>query len=673
MTEGNNNLLCGRYQIIQELGRGGFGVTYLATDTYSNILCAIKKLDPLNADLETAKRFFHREVNILNTLQTNQQVPKFFDYLEEDNSYYIVEEYIEGTSLAELVHQKWPEYTVVNFLQQILSVLAYLHAKNIIHRDVKPSNLIIRKGDNRFVLIDFGSVKKLDSQYPSSQSSITQTMIGTPGYAPSEQMAGRPRFNSDIYALGLTAIQLLTGMHPRELRWNEKDNIILPSDINIDPSLNAILVKMVYNNPDHRYQSVNTVIEDLNKTKISSPPTQPPTYYTSDHRIILTNLRFIKIWQIPIVLILLVGIIAFIEFFHPFIRPIYYLYEANKLLDERQGEAALDKFTSLKQLQPNSPEVWKGRGDALFLLGRDFAALQSYNRAIFLEPKDQKLLVKILINKGKVLYKQQNYQEALDIYEKVLKIDNNNPEGLSGKSLSLLATGKRQEALQYLNQLKQIRPDDPRIWQEIGFAIEQSQGKQAAKEYFQEALLSYDDLLRFKSKNPIYWTDRGSILLKLNRPQDALDSYEKALNIDNNFYEALIGKGNALNVLGKASEALFAFKQASQVRPQDYLVWFNQGILLTQTLRNHEEAIKAFEQAIVLKGDFHPAWIGKALALLELKRYQEALLAIDKARDLQPKDPDIWDIRGEILKGLGKQQEANSSFYQAEKLRGEMP
>ncbi|MFB2769097.1 tetratricopeptide repeat protein [Pelatocladus sp. BLCC-F211] len=673
MTEGNNNLLCGRYQIIQELGRGGFGVTYLATDTSSNILCAIKKLDPLNADLETAKRFFHREVNILNTLQTNQQVPKFFDYLEEDNNYYIVEEYIEGTSLAELVHQKWPEYTVVNFLQQILSVLAYLHAKNIIHRDVKPSNLIIRKGDNRFVLIDFGSVKKLDSQYPSYQSSITQTMIGTPGYAPSEQMAGRPRFNSDIYALGLTAIQLLTGMHPRELRWDEKDNIILPSDINIDASLSAILAKMVYNNPDHRYQSVNTVIEDLNKTKISSPPTQPPTYYTSNHREVLTNLRFLKIWQIPVVLILLAGIIASIEFFHPFIRPIYYLHEANTLLDERQGEAALDKFNFLKQLQPNSPEVWKGRGDALFLLGRDFAALQSYNRAIFLQPKDQKLLVKILINKGKVLYKQQNYQETLDIYEKALKIDENNPEALSGKSLSLLATGKKQEALQYLEQLKQIRPDDPRIWQEIGFAIEQSQGKPAAKEYFQEALSTYDDILRTKNNNPIYWTDRGSILLKLNRPQDALDSYEKALNIDNNFYEALIGKGNALNVLGKPSEALFAFKQASKVRPQDYLVWFNQGILLTQTLRNHEEAIKAFDQTIALKEDFHPAWVGKALALLELKRYQEALVAIEKAKTLQPKDPDIWDIRGEILKGLGKQQEANNSYYQAEKLRGEMP
>ncbi len=672
MTEGNNKLLCGRYQIIQELGRGGFGVTYLATDTFSNVLCAIKKLDPLNADIETAKRFFHREVNILNTLQTNQQVPKFFDYLEENNNYYIVEEYIEGTSLADLVGQKWSEQTVVNFLQQILSVLAYLHAKNIIHRDVKPSNLIIRKGDKKFVLIDFGSVKKLEKQYPSFQSSVTQTMIGTPGYAPSEQMAGRPRFNSDIYALGLTAIQLLTGMHPRELRWDEKDYVLLPSDIKIDDSLAVILTKMVHNNPAQRYQTVDAVIEDLNKTKISPPPTQPPTYYSSNRRGVLANTRFIKTWQIPIVLILLAGIIACIEFIHPFIRPTYYLHEANNLLDERKGDKALDKFNYLKEIQPNSPEVWKGRGDALFILGRDFAALQSYNRAIFLQPKDQKLLVKILINKGKVLYKQQNYQEALEIYEKALKSDNNNPEALSGKSLSLLALGQKQEALQYLDQLKQIRPDDPRIWQEIGFAIEQSQGRQAAKEYFQEALSSYDDILRVKKNNPIYWTDRGSILLKLNRPQDALDSYEQALKLDNNFYEALIGKGNALNLLGKPSEALFAFRQASKVRPQDYLVWFNQAILLTQTLRNHEEAIKAFDQTIALKDDFHPAWVGKALALLELKRSQEALEAIEKAKDLQPKDPDIWDIRGEILKELGKQQEANNSYFQAERLRGGM-
>jgi tetratricopeptide (TPR) repeat protein len=428
---------------------------------------------------------------------------------------------------------------------------------------------------------------------------------------------------------------------------------------------------MVHNNPDQRYQTVEAVIEDLNKTKISSPPTQPPTYYSSNRRGVLANTRLIKTWQIPIVLILLAVIIACIEFIHPFIRPTYYLHEANNLLDERKGDAALDKFNYLKEIQPNSPEVWKGRGDTLFILGRDFAALQSYNKAISLQPKDQKLLVKILINKGKVLYKQGNYQEALNIYEKALKIDNN-PEALSGKSLSLLALGQKQEALQYLDQLKQIRPDDPRIWQEIGFAIEQSQGRQAAKEYFQEALSSYDDILKVKKNNPIYWTDRGSILLKLSRPQDALDSYEQALKLDNNFYEALIGKGNALNLLGKPSEALFAFRQASKVRPQDYLVWFNQAILLTQTLRNHEEAIKAFDQTIALKDDFHPAWVGKALALLELKRSQEALEAIEKAKDLQPKDPDIWDIRGEILKELGKQQEANNSYFQAERLRGGM-
>ncbi|WP_026731209.1 serine/threonine-protein kinase [Fischerella sp. PCC 9605] len=678
MTEGKNKLLYGRYQIIQELGRGGFGVTYLATDTLSNVLCAIKKLDPLNADIETAKRFFHREVNILNTLQTNQQVPKFFDYIEEEGNYYIVEEYIEGKSLAELIGQQWTEQTVINFIQQILSVLAYLHAKNIIHRDIKPSNLIIRKGDNKFILIDFGSVKKLENKYPSHQSPPTQTMIGTPGYAPPEQMSGKPRFNSDIYSLGLTAIQLLTGMHPRELRRDEQDNIVWPSNCDIDDSLAAILTKMVYTSPERRYHSVDNVFEDLNNTKVSPAPTQPPTYYpfnnTFSTRQLVTRFRVVKLWHIPVLLAALALILVGVENFNPFLRPLYYSYQGNNLLDEHRAEAALDQFNNLKEIQPNSAEAWRGRGDALFILGRDSAALESYNKAISLQPKDKRILMKTFINKGKVLYKQQRYQEALDTYEQALKIDNNNAEALSGKGLSLLALGQKKEALENLEQVKQLKPDDPRIWQEIGFAIEQSQGRQAAKPYFEEALWSYNDLINtIKRKNPIIWTDRGSILLKLNRPQDALNSYEEALKIDSNFYEALIGKGNALNLLGQPSKALFAFKQASEIRPQDYLVWFNQGILLTQTLRNHEEGLKAFEQTTILKDDFSPAWVGKALALLELQRYKEALVAIDKAKDLQPQDPDVWDIRGDILKELGKPAEAANSYNQAEKLRSAMP
>ncbi|MCX7594667.1 MAG: tetratricopeptide repeat protein, partial [Fischerella sp.] len=433
----------------------------------------------------------------------------------------------------------------------------------------------------------------------------------------------------------------------------------------------------VYTSPERRYHSVDRVFEDLNNTKVSSAPTQPPTYYPFIHtfntRQLLTKLRVVKPWHIPVVLASLAIILVGVENFHPFLRPLYYSYQGNSLLDEHRAEAALDQFNHLKEIQPNSAEAWRGRGDALFILGRDSAALESYNKAISLQPKDKRILIKTFINKGKVLYKQQRYQEALDTYEQALAVDNDSAEALSGKGLSLLALGQKKEALEYLEQLKQLKPDDPRIWQEIGFAIEQSQGRQAAKSYFEEALWSYNDLIKIKRKNPIIWTDRGSILLKLNRPQDALNSYEEALKIDSNFYEALIGKGNALNLLGQPSKALFAFKQASEVRPQDYLVWFNQGILLTQTLRNHEEGLKAFEQTIILKDDFSPAWVGKGLALLELKRYKEALVAIDKAKDLQPQDPDVWDIRGDILKELGKPAEAANSYNQAEKLRSAIP
>jgi serine/threonine protein kinase len=670
MAEVQKQLLCSRYQILRELGRGGFGITYLAKDVLSNFLCAIKKLDPLSADIETAKKLFHREVNILNNLQANKLIPKFFNYFEEEGNFYLVEEYIEGLPLTELLDEQWTESEVINFLRQILDVLASLHRRNIIHRDVKPSNIIVRSEDKQFVLIDFGSVKQVDISYPSFQSPHTQTMIGTPGYAPPEQMAGKPRFNSDIYSLGLTAIQLLTKMHPRELRRDDEDKIVWTQEFVINNSLGGILTKMVYNNPERRYQSVEEIVNDLGKTEISPPFTQPPTFQTSETAkktsTILANTR---IWHIPIFLAILAIVIACVELFNPFLRPLYLTYKANSLLDQHQAGAALEQYNHLKEIQPNSAEAWKGRGDALFILGRDSAALDSYNKAISLEPQDKKILNKILINKGKLLYRQQKYQEASSIYDKVLSNDHNNAEALSGKGLSLLALGQKKEALEYLEQVRQIKPDDPRFWQEIGYTVEQLQGRQAARTYFEEALWSYNDLLKIRRNNPIIWTDRGTILLKLNRPQEALDSYEEALKIDRDFYEALVGKGNALSALGQPSKALFAFRQASEVRPQDHMVWYNQGLLLTQTLKNHEEALKAFEQAIAQKKDFYPAWVNKSLVLLDLGRNNEALVAIDEAKNLEPQDPDVWDIRGDIFKELGNTKEANNSYNTSQKLR----
>jgi serine/threonine protein kinase/Flp pilus assembly protein TadD len=705
MAKQKEVLLVGRYKIIRELARGGFGITSLAEDTMSsNCPCVVKQLYPQNSDIiETAKLLFKREVAILKYLQQKQQIPKYFNYFEDvqngQTHYYLVQEYIDGEPLQNLIVQQWTQPRVINFLREILSILKYLHQINVIHRDIKPPNVMRREEDKKFVLIDFGAVKQLDINYSSSHEQHTQTMIGTTGYAPPEQMAGKPGFYSDIYGLGITAIQLLTKIPPKNLKRDTKDNIIWTDGLDIDESFSAILTKMVYRNHEERYQSVEDVLDDLSDfTAISEEDfirslyapynantinpfnipefatvsqsnlpnnnlntKQPPT---SHQKTTLTSLAGSKLGKMTIVLTALGAIALLIEFIHPFIRPLYYSDQGNHLLDIRQPEKALEQFENLRAINPNSAAAWKGRGDAYLSIGRDLQALESYNKSLFFEPNDPKTLN----NKGKALYKLRRYQEALEVHENVLSINPNNPEAWSGKGLAYIGLNKYKEANDSLEKLKQINPGEPIIWQQIGLVTELLQGSQAAKKYYEEAVSSYDDFLRRKPNDVVALTEKGSVLLKLKRLPEALDSFEKALKIDNNFYEALVGKGNALNSLGKPQEALFAFNRATEIRPQDYQVWFTRGSLLAQYMKDYNEALKSFEKAIERRYDSSDAWVNKGAVLLELNRYDEALVAFDKAKDLEPKNPYVWANRGYALEKLGRTQEARNSYNKAVEL-----
>ncbi len=684
MTE---ELLGGRYEIIQELARGGFGVTYLARDTLSSDPpCVVKKLNPQIADIEAAKRLFQREAHILNYLQQSQQIPKYLNYFEECQNYYIVQEYIQGKSLDKLIDRRWPKEEVINCLQEILSILKHLHQINIIHRDIKPSNIMRRDIDQKFVLIDFGAVKQL---YPTdsfrrsyNQQLPPHTMIGTPGYAPTEQLEGRPGLNSDIYGLGMTAIQLLTGIEPKNIRRDrQNDRVIFPDGIDSGDSLATILTQMVYTSSERRYQSVVEVLENLNAIalrqnshsqngntpSIQFSPSLLPFFTQNNTRTRqVTSLFSLKLWYIPILLAVVGAIVVTLELINPFIRPFYYADRGNQLLEMRQPEAALEQFENLIAMKPDSVEAWKGRGDALLSLGRDSGALGSYDKALSLQPNN----VKTLNNKGKVFYRLRRYKESLELHEKVLKIDPKDTEAWSGKGLAYMGMQQYKEASDSFDQLRQIRPDDPKIWYEIGLATEQLQGQQFAIEHYKEALESYNLLLKRKPQDLIAWTDRGTVLLKLNRPKDALASYRKALEIDQNFYEALLGTGNVLFSMDveKREEALSAFDRASKLRPQDYQVWYSRGMVLAQSFKDHQAALESFNRVIDLRNDFYPAWQSKGLALLELQRYNDALDAFNKAKDIEPKNPYIWANRGYVLEMLMRTQEARESYDKAVEL-----
>lgn len=668
-----HTLLNNRYQIIKELGYGGFGTTYLAQDSQdNNSWCAIKKLNPLHADIETAKKLFKREADTLLKLQQVPQVPEFIEYFAEDNCDYLVEEYIEGSSLEELLTHQWSMENILIFLWDILSILQLLHRQNIVHRDIKPSNLIQRNKDNKFTIIDFGAVKEINGEQQEKG-----TCIYHQGYAPIEQMQGMPQLNSDIYALGMTAIQLLTREPPRELIRDESDRAIAP-DSRIAPSwLIDILNKMVRTDFKERYQSVEEVLKDLSQrdnpsgfnhdlpnNSPSLEPTKPISPNLETTVKIATPQSKVRQKLIYLPLILLPLLVLVSEITHPWLRPWYYLREGNSLLDRNQPQASLNKFQQVIDLQRDSATAWKARGDALFTLGRHSGALGAYDKALELEPDNPKALN----NKGKILYQQGELTQAIAAHQKAIKSDSNNADAWSSLGLAQMSLGQYQEALKSFDRAQEIAPDNPTFWIQKGIVLKALQLPQEANNFYQEALAVYDEVTNKNNKNPALWSDRGFVLLQLNRPQDAFASYDRALMLNENFYEALIGKANAYNLVKDYQQALVWFDRALEIRPQDYQVWYNRGNLQLQGLNNPTEALKSFQKATTINPDFYPAWLGQGFSFNALEKYPDAKSALNTAMKFNSRDPYAWFNLGLALEALGELQSAYDAYHKAVEL-----
>ncbi|MEL6816104.1 MAG: protein kinase, partial [Cyanobacteria bacterium J06598_3] len=272
-------LLRDRYRIIKVLGAGGFGETYLAQDTLrpGNPVCVVKQLKIVSDNPKAhrlAQRLFEAEAAVLENLGEHGQIPRLLAYFDVQQSFYLVQEMVEGKLLRNVLSRNRPmsQRGVVKMLRDLLPVISFVHSRGVIHRDIKPSNIILRTPDNRYVLIDFGAVKTISNKLIDSNIQATSTVgIGTQGYMPSEQSAGMPTVRSDIYALGITAIEALTGRPPHALKRSENGEIIWSHTIkDISPELSRVINTMVRYDFNKRYHSAQSALEDLNRLEIET-------------------------------------------------------------------------------------------------------------------------------------------------------------------------------------------------------------------------------------------------------------------------------------------------------------------------------------------------------------------------------------------------------------------
>jgi serine/threonine protein kinase, bacterial len=273
-TCGSSLLLRDRYRSSRILGRGGFATTFLAVDEGlpGQPTCVIKQLRPVvNAAhiLEMSRELFQREAATLGKIGNHPQLPRLLDYFETEQDFYLIQEYVSGATLQQEVRRsgQFDEPMVKEVLREVLPILNYLHEQQVIHRDIKPANIIRRSIDQKLVLIDFGAVKDQVNQAAANNpenTTLTSFAVGTPGFAPPEQMAMRPVYASDVYSLGITCIYLLTGKSPKDLNYNQLTGELNWRDhVRLSPRFQRLIEKMLEVSLRDRYQSAREVLQAL--------------------------------------------------------------------------------------------------------------------------------------------------------------------------------------------------------------------------------------------------------------------------------------------------------------------------------------------------------------------------------------------------------------------------
>lgn len=677
----------GRYRITQHLGGNRQINTYLAENLRSKHQspCVLHQIDLPEGDRvawEIVERRFSEELSLLERLSYHDLMPQIWDRFEENEAFYLVREYIVGENIAQAKSpgSHWSEKQVLELLDKVLSVLVFLHQNQLIHRQIEPSSIVMRDVDRLPIVTNFGVITDMAAAlYPNSFKIIANKRK----YVPPEQLAGRPTVGSDLYALGITAIEALTGINAERLTRNSETGEIIWKDlIPFNRRLAKILDRMTHLDLGKRYQSAEKVIADLKKINLTEKRTIS-TKASSTPQQQVSGLR-------PLHLIIgVLGIICLlgsIEFTFPTIRPIYYWYRGKQLLETRP-KTALINFLEALDVQPNHSLSWEGKGDALYRLNKFSEALIAYEEAIKLHPNREQTWYKkgdtlfrlekfslaliayeksltiapdnleTLTKQGKVLQSLKRYPESLSIQEKILSSDPLNLTAMSGRAHSLIGVGRYYDALGVFNRLSEIAPREPQLWQDKASALYKLGRPEETQRVIVEVIDIYRLILKQQPKAVNNWLAKGHFLTEIfaQIPQEdslvdfhlqflreAAQAYQRAISLKPDLYDSWLGLAKVAYQENRYDDALASTSQALTLQSESPSVWYTRGLILQNGTDRLTEALAAYEKSLQLEPGFAAAWHSRGLLLARQTRYDEAIESLQKAAALDPQDIESW-------------------------------
>ncbi len=699
----------GNYHLVSLLGRGGFADVYLAEHVHLDTQAAVKVLHAqlTSEDVEQ----FRNEARIIVRLE-HPHIVRVLEFGIENDIPFLVMNYAPNGTLRQR-HPKetrLPLATILSYVKQIAPALQYAHFQKIVHRDVKPENMLLGRR-NEILLTDFG----IATVAHSTRSLSLQNEAGTTAYMAPEQIQGKARPASDQYALGVVVYEWLCGERPFKGSYLEVFNQHLstpPPSLrekvpSVSPEVEQVVMKALAKNPGDRFASVQVFARMLEQAYQSRQPEAQTILSVTDQATILPpkssntpqaktqvdrllqearilrkynrldealalNEKVLQLdntnplaWQEH-------GLVeglrlqhrnALTSFEHALqLDPslvISYNSKGTALSMLQQNQEALEAFERALQLEPNNASSWNGKGVALNALGRPDQALLAFDMALRFDPQ----MAQAWSNKGLVLQKQGRYQEALKAFEQAITYNHAVVMWWSAKGSVLYAMGRLQESMQaYQEALKLDKNYAPALYGMGNVLYAQQQLKQA--------LEMFDEAVRCDTRYAEAWNRRGNVLNDLGERIQAFNSYDQALSIDPHYLSAWYGKAGVLCQLERYTEALMAYDNALSINPNFVQAWDGKGTTYYRQ-GNYAQALEAYERTLLLNPKMASAWHNKSLVLKQMHRYQEALTAAEEAIRLSPDDPDNWQRKVEALRQLRRRGDALIAEGEVLRLRAE--